>query len=146
MNVELAQRFIALYGQLDRDCIERLGEIYTEDVVFVDPFHRIEGLLVLQQYMRGLYQDIASIRFACHAPSLGATEAYIRWTLSMVHPRLAGGREIAVPGVSFLRGDGKIFYHEDFYDAGALLYEHVPILGTGVRFLKRRMQGTDELG
>jgi hypothetical protein len=145
VNAELAQRFVALYEQLDRHSIERLGEIYTEDIVFVDPFHRLEGLLALQQYMRGLYQDITNIHFACAAPSVATAEAYVRWTLSVTHPRLAGGRPIAVPGVSFLRGDSKIFYHEDFYDGGALLYEHVPILGAGVRFLKRRMQGEDAL-
>jgi hypothetical protein len=145
VNQDLAQRFIALYAQLDRDCIERLDDIYTEDIVFVDPFHCIEGVLALQHYMRGLYQSITSIRFVCQAPALCGTEAYIRWNLLVVHPHLNGGREIAVPGVSFIRGEAKIFYHEDFYDAGALFYEHVPVLGAGVRFLKRRMQGADQL-
>ncbi|HSB97363.1 MAG TPA: hypothetical protein VLC91_12985 [Spongiibacteraceae bacterium] len=70
----------------------------------------------------------------------GAAETYIRWQLFFSSPQLNSGREIVIPGVSFIRGEEKIFYHEDFYDAGALLYEHVPLLGAAVRLLKRRMQ------
>ena len=33
----------------------------------------------------------------------------------------------------------KVYRHRDYFDAGALLYEHVPLLGRVIRWLKRRM-------
>jgi hypothetical protein len=145
MSEALAQRFIALYARMDSASIAQLDSIYTDDVVFVDPFHKIDGLIALQNYLRVQYQAVNSARFECQEPALCAGDAYIRWQLFFSHPQLHSGREIVVPGISFIRGENKIFYHEDFYDAGALLYEHVPLLGAGVRFLKRRMQHAGEL-
>jgi hypothetical protein len=145
MGKDLAQRFISLYARLDRNSIAEVDALYAADVVFVDPFHRIAGLATLKNYLHGQYSAINGARFECQEPTLGAAEAYIRWLLFFSHPQLNSGREIVIPGVSFIRGEEKIFYHEDFYDAGALLYEHVPLLGAVVRFLKRRMQQTGEV-
>jgi SnoaL-like protein len=144
MNETLARRFIALYANMDSDSIAQLDSIYAEDVVFADPFHKIDGLIALQNYLRGQYRAVNSARFECQPPAICGSDAYIRWQLLFSHPHLQSGREIAVPGISFIRGAARISYHEDFYDAGALLYEHIPLLGSGVRFLKRRMQHTGE--
>jgi hypothetical protein len=141
---DLAQRFIALYAQLDNNSMEGLDAVYTEDVVFVDPFRRSNGLLALQRYLRALYENVESVRFVCEQPALCAAEAYIRWNMFVIHPRLNSGREIVVPGISFIRGEAKVFYHQDFYDAGALIYEQLPLLGSGIRLVKRRMHGADE--
>ncbi|WP_372609737.1 nuclear transport factor 2 family protein [Halomonas sp.] len=35
--------FCAFFNKLDKTCTEKLGEIYTDEVVFIDPLHRIEG-------------------------------------------------------------------------------------------------------
>ena len=33
----------------------------------------------------------------------------------------------------------KLTYHEDIYDLGEMLYEHVPLMGTIIKWLKRRL-------
>ena len=35
--------------------------------------------------------------------------------------------------------DGKVERHRDYFDAGALLYQHVPLLGSAIRWLQRRL-------
>jgi hypothetical protein len=32
-----------------------------------------------------------------------------------------------------------VYLHRDYFDAGALLYEHLPVLGTLIGWLKRRL-------
>jgi len=56
------------------------------------------------------------------------------------HPRLNGGKDISVQGASRLEfRDGKVIQHRDFFDAGELLYEQVPVLRNVIGLLKRRM-------
>ena len=55
------------------------------------------------------------------------------------HPRLAGGQLIEVEGCSFLLWRDRVYRHRDYFDAGALLYEHLPVLGRVIAWLKRRM-------
>lgn len=139
LNSDLVQRFVAVYTYLDKSAMAALTTIYSDEVVFIDPFRRIEGLVQLTNYLQSLSASSSAPRFQCREPALCGDEAYIRWQLFFSHPRLNGGREISVSGVSCIRGTKKLTYHEDFYDGGALLYEHVPLIGAAVRFLKRRM-------
>jgi hypothetical protein len=46
---------------------------------------------------------------------------------------------IVVPGVTLLRFGDRITHQRDHFDAGALVYEHVPLLGALVRLVKRRL-------
>ena len=55
------------------------------------------------------------------------------------HKKLGGGKEIEVRGATFVEFHDRIFLHEDFFDVGSMLYEHIPVMGAGVRFLKRRI-------
>lgn len=38
-----------------------------------------------------------------------------------------------------IRFTDRIFYHEDFYDLGAMIYQHVPVLGRIIRFINQRI-------
>ena len=42
-------------------------------------------------------------------------------------------------GCSHLLWHDKVYRHRDYFDAGALLYEHLPVLGRVIAWLKRRM-------
>jgi hypothetical protein len=44
-----------------------------------------------------------------------------------------------VRGVTLIRFTDRIYYHEDFFDLGAMLYQHVPVLGSVIRYLNNRM-------
>lgn len=53
------------------------------------------------------------------------------------HKRIKRGREIMVDGISHLRvRDGKVCFHRDYFDAGQLLYENLPLVGRIIRFIK----------
>ncbi|SEC44286.1 SnoaL-like domain-containing protein [Pseudomonas mohnii] len=133
---QFAQRF----AQLDKDNLQRLGELYTDDVRFTDPLHEVQGLGQLRGYFAELYANVNELRFDFHGfDQIAEGEGYLRWVMSYRHPRLAGGRLIRVDGCSHLRWRDKVYCHRDYFDAGALLYEHLPVLGRAIAWLKRRM-------
>jgi hypothetical protein len=57
------------------------------------------------------------------------------------HPRLkAGKHDIKVDGVTLLRWENNlVVQHQDIFDAGSLLYEHLPVIGWLIHKLKERM-------
>ena len=56
------------------------------------------------------------------------------------HKQLNSGKPITVEGHSFIMGDdSKVTYHRDYVDLGQMLYEHIPVLGRLIQWVKKRM-------
>jgi len=135
------EAFCAFFNKLDKTCTETLTEVYTDDVDFTDPLHHIKGRRALEGYFRTLYDNVTSCRFTFHERVCHDESAFVTWTMHLVHPRLDGGREVNVEGCSHLRfaPDGRVAQHRDYFDAGAMLYERLPLLGGMVRWVKRQL-------
>ncbi len=59
---DFARRFAAL----DKDSLDRLGELYSADVLFVDPLHEIRGLAGAAALLRRAVRQRAELRFDFH--------------------------------------------------------------------------------
>lgn len=66
---------------------------------------------------------------------------YVRWTMKFSAPKLANGDEIISIGMSHVIFDkeGKVLLHQDFWDSSTGLFEHIPVLGGGIRMVKKRL-------
>lgn len=132
------EKLMALYQQLGAHNLALLDEVYADTVVFCDPMHCIEGLGPLKDYFANLYQNLSSIDFVFHRVMDDGKQAMLVWTMTFAHPKLAGGKPISVDGVSQIGYGDKVDYHRDYFDVGAMLYEHIPGLGALVRLVKHR--------
>ena len=135
------EHFLEVYRKLDRNSIEMIDTIYTKDITFKDPAHEIIGLEKLRIYFTSLYQNVTHIDFEFKDPLRTTNDAYVQWQMRFAHPRLCKGETINVNGATFLRfsPDNKVHFHQDFFDLGAMLYEHIPILGQAIKSIKRRL-------
>ncbi|MGY4533799.1 hypothetical protein ACVW0Y_002932 [Pseudomonas sp. TE3786] len=137
---EFLQRFATAVASLDANNLERLSELYSADVRFEDPLHEIHGLAALTRYFHELYANVQELHFQFYGfDQLYPGAGYLRWKMTYRHPRLNGGRQIEVDGCSHLLWRDKVYAHRDYFDAGALLYEHLPLLGRLIRWLKGRL-------
>lgn len=137
---ETVDRLIDFYQHLDASKLESLGDIYHDNIVFQDPAQRIAGLPALKAYFAGLMENVADCRFVILRSEVATTIGVIEWQMHFSHPRLHSGKPISMEGVSLLTGDDKIRHHRDHFDLGAMIYEHVPVVGGVIRHLKRRLQ------
>jgi hypothetical protein len=134
------RHFAQQFADLNKDNLQRLDELYTQDVFFTDPLHEVQGIGQLRRYFSELYANVSDLRFDFNGfDQVNEGEGYLRWVMSYRHPRLAGGQLIRVEGCSHLLWRDKVYRHRDYFDAGALLYEHLPIVGRAIAWLKRRM-------
>jgi hypothetical protein len=59
------------------------------------------------------------------------------WTMYLRAKNLNGGEEVVVKGNSHvIYKNGKAVYHRDYFDMGAFIYEHIPIVGAIIRKIK----------
>lgn len=144
MDQPLLGNVQALYQRFDPALIDALDQIYSDDVVFEDPLHRVEGLPALRRYFAGLVEGLDECRFdftdCLNEPdSEQGGQAVLFWTMHYRHRKLKGGAPLSLLGSSHLKFTDRVTYHRDYFDAGAMLYEHVPVLGFVIRTLKARL-------
>lgn len=136
-NNAIIERLRRFYDNFDDDAMAQLGELYHADVTFIDPVHQVQGLQALQDYFRHTMQGVDKCQFDFSIEAQNGRHAFVQWDMRLQHPKLAGGHEIVVPGVSHLEfDDDKIILQRDYYDMGAMVYEHVPVM----RFLTRKVK------
>lgn len=140
------QQFESFFSDFKNADLTRLSELYTPQVLFRDPVHEISGLAALSTYFANSQSAVAECRFEfleriISSDAGTANKCCYRWRMHYRHPRLKGGSKLELVGASILHLHDKILFHEDFYDMGAMLYEHLPLLGGAVRWLKSRVAG-----
>ena len=131
--------FCREYQSLSGDNLAALREIYAPNIHFQDPGHQLNGIAELVSYFENLFSNVKSCRFEIEQVMEQEGEAFVRWQMRFAHPKLNGGQTICVPGVSQLRFSEQIDFHRDYFDLGVMLYEHIPVMGTLVKTLKRRL-------
>lgn len=144
MDHPLLNRVQTLYERFDPALVDALDQIYSDDVVFEDPLHRVEGLSALRRYFAGLVEGLDECRFEftdvlTESASGQGGQAVLFWTMHYRHRKLRGGAPLSLAGSSHLKFTDRVIYHRDYFDAGAMLYEHVPVLGFVIGKLKARL-------
>lgn len=133
------QNFSDIYQQLSTDNLHLIEQIYHSDVVFSDPIHRIQGLQQLKSYFDGLYTNLSSCDFIIDHVVEQGDEATVFWTMTYQHNKLNKGQSVTVEGCSHLTAsEGKVIYHRDYLDLGAMLYEQIPFLGNAIKWIKHK--------
>lgn len=139
MGDQLIESFKAAYGDLMCADLAALDRIYAGNVEFRDPIHRLNGLPALQDYLAASLANVQECRFEFLDQLCADQVAYIKWNMHFRHPRLAGGERLSVRGMSQLLFTDRIYFHEDSYDMGQMLYEHLPLVGGLTRWLRGRL-------
>lgn len=130
----------AFYDEFSVDSLDGLSDLYTDDVTFTDPIHQVQSLDDLRTYYKHTMENVDYCHFAFTDEALSGETLFLAWQMRFSHPKLAGGREIILPGTSqFNLRDHKVAEQRDYYDLGAMLYEHVPVVGYVIGKIKQRL-------
>ena len=132
----IIEQFVSVYANLNISNVDELDKVYDSTIEFIDPVHRISGLSEVKNYLRHMYGNITDYELIVLDCVQGDSTAYLTWSLCFRHPKLNGGKKIEFEGVSKLEFEDKIIKHQDFYDLGAMLYEHIPVFGALVKVIK----------
>ncbi len=136
-------RFRAFFSTFSPDKVDRLlAATYAPDVWFNDTLKEIEGLAALAPYLRESSEAVAACTVKIdEIIANGSGDYYVRWTMMIRFKRFARGKDTHSIGISQLRfnSDGLVVFHQDFWNAADGLFQYVPLLGAGIRAIKRRL-------
>jgi ketosteroid isomerase-like protein len=138
------QRTKDAFDHLDKDHMGIVEEFYDRDATFQDPIHKIKGTPAIREYYEGLYKNVDSIRFEYKNTSESENLVTLEWQMHLKSPSINSGQELTVDGVSLITfggKEGKVISHRDYFDMGEFIYERIPILGSAIRFIKKKMSG-----
>ncbi|WP_105170346.1 nuclear transport factor 2 family protein [Pseudoalteromonas sp. T1lg24] len=138
-NTQHIDEFLTMYNKLDRANLSLLANIYHQDVVFIDPLHRIDGLSELTKYFSNLYENLDAGRFEMKKVLQQDNTVSLYWTMYFSHSKIKAGKEVSFDGNSYLEyRDGKVIFHRDYFNAADMLYQHIPVLGGLINLVKKR--------
>lgn len=133
-------RFVDYWHTLTPRAVDAIGSIYTDDAYFRDPFQEVTGIDKVQHIFADMFVRLDAPRFAISETIEEPHGALLIWdfTFRLKSDKPAVVRQIH--GSSHIRfaADGRVQYHRDYWDAAGELYEKLPLVGTLMRFLKRR--------
>ena len=127
-----ARFFEELSYTFEEDAFEK---VFAKDAIFADPFQRVQGIKAIVAVFRHMYATLKNPRFEIIETIGDAEKGYIRWHFHY--------NDRSFEGVSHVRFDseGKVLSHTDYWDAASNVYETIPIIGSLLRLIKRRISG-----
>ena len=133
-------RVVDFFESLKPADVARMGEFYTTDAYFKDPFNEVRGVPEVQRIFRHMYEALEGPRFIVHEQIVDGSQCFLVWDFEFRFKRFDKTRLQTVRGGSHLKlsPDGLVAFHRDYWDAAEELYEKLPVVGSVMRWLKRR--------
>ncbi len=146
--MSVIDRFSEFYNHLAVSDTHLLADIYSDDITLIDPIGTHHGLAKVTEYFTLLLRNAKQCDFAIHNiaaheshPAIAHAAYTVTWTMSFATPKLNGGDTIHVDGITLLKvANDRIFFHQDYYDLGQMVYEQIPILKFIVNKIKTGMR------
>lgn len=119
--------------------VESFKNIYAESVRFKDPFNEVEGVDAVHRIFAHMYKNLDTPRFVITEYVDKGDVAYVKWDFIFFFK--GEKKKNSFEGVSRLtmNEEGKVISHVDFWDAAEHMYEKMPLLGSVLRFIKRKI-------
>lgn len=131
------EQFKRLYQTFNSYTLAQLPQVYSPTIIFKDPVHQLKGIVALSNYFAVFCNPAMKCQFDITNQIVSHDQAFFQWKMYYQHPRLKSGEVLTLNGGTLIKFNSKIVYHEDFYDMGSMIYQHLPVLGWAVKKINR---------
>ncbi len=131
------QRVIGFFEHLTPEHLEHLGTLYRADAAFQDPLHAVQGVDAIARIFHHMFATLDAPRFEILDALDGDSRCLLVWNFHYRRGRRSG----MIHGASRIEFDGAglIRRHHDYWDAAEAFYEKLPLLGSVLRAIRRRI-------
>lgn len=136
------ERFHDFFAVFDEDNVRKKTKaLYAEDAFFNDTLKTVRGAADIEEYLVASANATESCKVQ-HLDTVSKDgEYYFRWRMDILFKRFKKGQVQSSYGISHVRfnPEGKIIYHQDYWDSGSHFFEKLPVVGGLVRWVKGRL-------
>jgi hypothetical protein len=133
-------QFKQLYQTFDNQTVRKLPKLYSPSIVFKDPIHELKGLELLSVYYANFCKPETHCQFEFINEIVASDQAFFQWKMHYSHPKINAGKQLTLNGGTLIKFNSHIIYHQDFYDMGAMIYQHLPVLGWVIKKINEHMK------
>jgi len=121
---------------------ENTAKVYASDAYLDDTLATHHGADEIESYFIKTSETMTSYDLTIDDVARSGNDYYVRWTMQFAAPALSGGKPVESVGISQVRfnRDGKVAFHQDFWDSGKNFYAHLPVVGGAVGFVGKRLK------
>ena len=138
-----ALRVVQFFETLGPDDVMRLKDFYCTDALFKDPFNEVQGVDAIAQIFLHMFDALIQPRFVITHIVQQGTDCFVTWDFLFSMRQFQPNTVQTIRGASHLafcleEGVWRIATHRDYWDAAEELYEKLPLVGSLMRWLKKR--------
>jgi hypothetical protein len=131
---------IVFFENLTPDSVTRMGLHYDAQARFVDPFNDVQGLGAIERIFQHMFIALDEPRFVVTAQVLQGRQCFLTWDFHFRFKRFQNATPQTIRGATHMvfSEAGLVTLHRDYWDAAQELYEKLPLVGSLMRWLKKR--------
>lgn len=131
MITDRLQRFYESFATERERALDHLGEVFSDDIHFRDPFRDTHGMAAFRELFERMFRQYRYVSFSgfrCDGDERAFTLTYD------MHLKMAVGPTFTTKMASVCRArDGKVFDLVDYYDFSSSLASPMPLLAAAYR-------------
>ncbi len=126
------------YEQISVKSVDELVQLYSPDARFKDPFNLVFGRDAIKDIFLKMFEQVDSPQFVIREVLQQERSACLLWEFQFQFKRWDTTVK-SLTGVSWLQFDEKnlVSSHTDYWDPAEGIYEHLPLIGSLMRGLKK---------
>lgn len=135
-------RFENFLSHLDeKTARDETENVYAPDAFLNDTLKTLHGSPAIRDYFIKTAQGLESMTVTFDDLAVSGKNYYFRWTMETRMKHLARGKTVTTIGVTLVRFDskGRVLVHQDFWDSAQGVWDHVPVLGTVIRWIQSKI-------
>ena len=137
------QRVVHFFEHLQPADVARIAELYTANAQFKDQFNEVQGLPAIEHIFAHMFEALDAPRFVITTQVLQGTQCFVTWDFLFAMARIDSGKTQTIRGATHFvlceeAGAWRVAVHRDYWDAAEELYEKLPVVGSLMRWLKKR--------
>ncbi len=121
---------------------ENTLKVYAADAFLDDTLVVHHGAAAIEDYFVNTAGNMTSCEVTIDDVAKSGSDFYVRWTMVFAAPAMSGGQPVHSVGISQVRfnRDGRVVFHQDFWDSGKNFFAHLPVAGGVIGFIRKRLE------
>ncbi|WP_169570025.1 nuclear transport factor 2 family protein [Sneathiella limimaris] len=134
------QNYADFFERISPASLSELEDFCDPNIIFQDPFNRIVGIETLKVLFQDMFDQSKSVHFSIISiyPDFESRRAILKWRFISETHKIG---TLDFEGLSEIRinDNGRVSEHIDYWDSGSHFYSKIPILGSLIRLIRKRL-------
>jgi hypothetical protein len=140
MTPTAVAQLVVFFENINADSVGMVDMLYDPNARFVDPFNDVQGVANIRRIFAHMFVALEAPRFVVTHTIIQGKQCFLTWDFHFRFKSFQKDLPQTIRGGSHLvfSEQGLVTLHRDYWDAAEELYEKLPLVGSLMRWLKKR--------